>query len=157
MGGVMMRKYLESLEEEMEQFSDRSVMGLLVHNKCCSLRDRLDTIMAGWEVWKAHMPHDVTWDGYDMERLYEIVALNHLDHRNAFFIDRILECDRLETWERGGSLMVEVYNKMGPTAAVTFTHRDGMQVIVYEDLEFDVNVTRRLWAYDLMACEPSFK
>ena len=157
MEGVMMRRYLKSLAEEMSRLPDRSVMGLLVHNKCDALTHRLDAIMAGWEMWKAHMPHDLTWDGHDMERLYEIVALDYMDHRNAFLIDRILECDRLETYQGDGSVTVEVYNHMGLTSAVTFTHRDGMQVVTYEDSEFDVDVTRRLWSYDLAAREPSFK
>ena len=157
MEGVVMRRYLESLDEELDRLPDRSVIGLLLYGKCGSLRNRLDDIIAGWEVWKAHVPHDVTWDGYDVVRLYETVALDYLDHRNAFVIDRILECDHLETFERDGSVTVEVYNKLGPTATVTFTHEDDMQVVIYEDPEFDVDVTRRLWAYDLTACEPSFK
>lgn len=152
-----MRQYLESLDEEMDRLPDRSVIGVLVYGKCDALTHRLDAIMAGWEVWKAHVPHDVTWDGYDRTRLYEIVALDYIDHRNAFLIDRILECDRLETYEREGSVTVEVYGKFGLTTAVTFTYRDGLQVAIYEDSEFDVDVTRRLWAYDLAACEPSFR
>lgn len=157
MKGVMMRGYLKSLDEELDQLLDRSVMGLLVHNKCDALRNGLGVILDGWEIWKAHVPRDVTWDGYDMKRLYEIVALDYMDHRNAFLIDRILECDRLETFERDESVTVEVYNHMGLTSAVTFTHRDNMQVAIYEDSEFDVDVTRRLWAYDLTAYEPSFR
>ena len=152
-----MRSYLKSLDEEMDRLPNRGVIGLLVHNKCDALIHRLDAIMSGWEGWKANMPHNVPWDGYDMERLYEIVALDYMDHRNAFLLDKILECDHLKTYERDRSVTVEVYNHLGLTSAVTFTHRDGMQVVIYEDPEFDMGVTRRLWAYDLAACEPSFR
>ena len=142
----------------MDRLPDRSEMGRLVHNVCDSLRHRLEAAMDGWEVWKRLLPEDLTWDGYDMARLYEIVALDHIDRNNAFLVRRIVECSHLEICECDGKLLIEAYDKYGPTTTIVFGHDDtGRQMVTYEDPEFDVKVTRGLWAYDLMAYEPSFR
>lgn len=153
-----MRRYLTLLDQEMCRLPERSEMDWMVRSACDTLRHRLTAAMDGWEVWKRLLPETLRWDGYDKARLYEIAVLNHMDRNNAFLMDRLLECDHLRAQENFDELTVEVYNELGPTATILFGHdEDCRQQVTYEDPEFDVKITHKLWSYDLMGHEPSFK
>lgn len=157
-GVTLLREYLRLLDKEMDGFPDDSEMSLLVRNICNSLSHRLRATMNCWEIWKRLLPESLRWDGYDRKRLYEIVALDFMDRNNAFLMGRISECSHLDVCERDDKLVIEVYDRYGPTATILFVHDDtGRQMVTYEDPKFDVKVARRLWSYDLMGHEPSFR